>query len=78
MLTNVHVVADVDDLAARRLTAGWFITGIDGQPVADVLGLAKALHAKGRGASVNLEVVTWERLGVFSRRREGAVTLKIR
>ncbi len=69
---------DGDGPAARHFSQGMFIVGVEGQAATDILSLAKALHAKPKGSQVAFDVVVFERRGFFTRRREGAVTLKIR
>jgi S1-C subfamily serine protease len=72
------VGVDADGPAARRLGSGMYLVGLDGQPTTEVMTLAKALHGKPRGAVVQLEVVSFEQRGFFTRRRQGQVSLKLR
>ncbi|MFM7100889.1 MAG: PDZ domain-containing protein [Verrucomicrobiota bacterium] len=54
------VVAEVEaggPASARRLEKGMLVLAFDGQPAADVVAFAKAVHARARGETIELDVV---------------------
>ena len=69
---------EAESPAARRLAPGMVIEGVDGQPCGDLVSLAKTLNAKAAGATVDLVVGAYRRVGPFVRREEGVVRLAVR
>jgi len=69
---------DADGPAARRLAPGMVIEGVDGQACGDLVSLAKTLNAKAAGATVDLAVGAYRRVGPFVRREEGVVRLPVK
>ena len=69
---------DADGPAAGRLAAGMLIEGMDGQVHGDLLGVAKAIHAKKQGERAELMVAAYRRTGPFLRREEGIVNIAVR
>lgn len=69
---------DADGPAARRLGQGMVVVGLEGQPVGEIVPLAKALHARNRGDAVDLDVLVFRRMGPFVRREAGTVRVTLR
>jgi len=74
----VVTAVDADGPSARRLATGMFLAAVDGQPVGELVPLAKMLHARPSGAPVELGVSVFRRMGLFVRRQDGAVRVALR
>lgn len=74
----VVTAVDADGPAAGRLGPGMVIQVVEGQPVGDVVGLAKVLNGRPAGERVELAVSVYRRMGPFLRREEGVVRVELR
>ncbi len=75
------LIAGVDKdspAAAVALDRGMAITGLEGQSVANVIAVAKALSGKAKGDKVKLDVVYSEQRGVFVRVSSAKVEISLR
>ncbi len=61
-----------------RLRPGMLLASVEEQPVDSLVSLAKAAYSREAGASLKLGVVFLERAGLFVRRYEGELAVKLR